>query len=160
MIFYFHFAFPKISLIIVLTKNQYLKHHEGSILLLLAAALTFINLNSIHSQTPEMDSLRAVWEDSSQLDSTRLKAADSYLKLQSRRHRPDTAICEGMYELAVKCECWPYAIKALNFSAGASFFVQNFELARKQVEQRLELSKTHGTAQDIADAYTSLGQIA
>ena len=110
--------------------------------------------------TPEMDSMRAVWEDVSQHDTVRLNAANAFLAQQAKRHRPDTAISQGMYDLATEKELWKYAIKALNFQAGASFFVMNFELAEKQVYQRVELAEKHGKPEDIADAYISLGQIA
>jgi len=108
-----------------------------------------------------IDSLRGVWNDTAQSDTTRLKAIkkiswDAYLYTQ-----PDSAFYWGQkqYDFAKAKGLKKYAGNALNTQAVSLYYKGDYDAALIYATKNLTLQKEAGDEDGISSALITLGQI-
>ena len=105
-----------------------------------------LNLNYIHANKVDLDSLLGVWNNKNQEDTTRLKAIHKVAWYGYLFSKPDSALyfAQLMYEMANKKGLAKYKATSLNIMGVYYFYKGNYEKAIESYEKTLDQKKAAG----------------
>ena len=127
--------------------------------LLYILSICLLTISTLPAQN--MDSLWSVWQDTTQVDTNRLKAFNEFLTNSYIESKPDSALyyTNLQYDLSKKINNKKWIANSLLKYAFSFYYSNDIEKALDYLDSLLELRKEIGDDKEIYNCYILIGKL-